>query len=108
MHIESYVVEVQSLTTEEWNEDQRFTPKYRWGARQMRGLLNLFGFFRRTRPAIETPTTILSITAKADALQRARKALRERKPRSVRIMRVWREGARIYRIAVWHNGTWLE
>lgn len=108
MHIESYAVEVQSLTTDNWTEEASFKPAYKWGERNRFGLLNLFGFLRRTQPAIEGSATVQSMTAKADALQKARKTLRARKPRSVRIVRVWREGARISRVVIWFNGTWLE
>lgn len=108
MHIESYVVEVQNLTNNDWKQACCFKPAYKWGERARHGLFNLFGFLRRTMPAIENSTNILAITAKADALQKARKLQRERKPRSVRIVRVWQEGAFIRQSVVWVNGTWLE
>jgi len=108
MHVESYAVEVQNLNGGDWIEDSRFIPDYKWQLRRCRGLLSLFGLLRKVQPETDGDRHVLDLTAKADAVQRARAAIREYKPRSVRILRIWREGARIRKFSIWINGTWLE
>lgn len=108
MHVESYIVEVQNLTDGEWIEDQSFSPEYKWAVRRLRGFTALFGLLRRAQPEIQGSATVQAMIAKADAYQRARQAIKQRKPRSVRIVRVWREGAHTQRVVIWVNGEWYE
>ena len=105
MFIDSYQVEVQNLVTEKWEVDQSFRPQYKW-QRVTRRLL--CGFLRWTRQQIIGDPLVQALIVKTDAHQHARRVMRERHPRHVRIVRVEREGSRIVKYAIWRDGKWLE
>jgi len=106
MLINSFQVEVQSLTTGEWSVDECFCPIYKWRQRLRRVLW--FPLWKWSKPVIDGDPHIAALIAKTDAHLHARHVVRQRKPRNVRIARVEREGARLVKYTIWQNGHWLE
>jgi hypothetical protein len=104
MHVDSYCVEVQNLTTLEWELDQCFRPVYRWKF----VLHRLFGFLRWWKPQIIGDPEAAALIVKVDAHRRARHVLFMCQPRSVRITRTEHEGARLVKFVIWLNGRWIE
>jgi len=106
MLIDSFQVEIQSLTTEKWEVNECFQPVYKW--KQILRRVLWFPLWKRGRPVIDGDPHVAALIAKSDAHQHARRVARQRKPRNVRIVRVEREGARLVKTVVWQNGHWLE
>lgn len=104
MHVDNYQVEVQNLTTLEWELDQHYRPVYKWGF----VLHHLFGLLRWRKPQIIGDPEAVALIVKADAHRRARYVLLMRRPCSVRITRTEHEGSRLVKFVVWLNGRWIE
>ncbi len=104
MYIDSYQVEVQSLTTLDWELDQCFQPVYKW----VNALHRFLGLFWWHKPQILGDPEATALIVKADAHRRARHIMLARRPRNVRITRIEREGSRLVKFVVWLNGRWTE
>lgn len=104
MFTDSYQVEEQSLSTGKWVKLASFRLKYRWRYVTHR----LLGLIKWVRPEITGPKLIQAVIVKVRAYNYARKILRVRRPRSIRITRIDREGARLVKVVIWLNGEWNE
>lgn len=105
MFIDSYQVEVRSLTTEKWTVVKSFRPRYKWRCVTYRILC---GLLRRPRQVIDGDPLIQALIVKSNAYRHARDVLRSRHPQSVRITCLEREGARLVKFVIWRDGIWLE
>lgn len=105
MFIDCYQVEEESLITYEgWKTLEVFRLKYKWAY-----VVRLFCFlFRRPRPEITGSKMIQAVIVKIRAYDYARRAMRDRRPRSIRITRLEREGARLVKTVIWLDGKWVE
>jgi len=105
MFIDCYQVEEESLTTHEWEMLKVFRLKYKWTHTVRR---RFFFLFRRPHPEITGSKMVQAVIVKTDAFNYARKIMRARRPRHIRITRIDREGARIVKIVIWLDGEWTE
>jgi len=106
MFIDSYQVEVQQLSTLEWIVDSCFHTEYEWKPKFYR--LLWMPWSRRSRPQIVGDPRVIAVVVKAEALKRARQVAFAHKPRSVRIVRIERQGAIVMKFVIWQNGRWFE
>jgi hypothetical protein len=106
MYLDSYHVEVQQLTTLEWEFDSCFHTKYEWT--QVFYRLFWLPWRKRSRPEIIGDPRVMAVVIKAEALKRARHLFCTRRPRSVRIVQVERQGALMVKQIIWQNDRWLE
>jgi len=106
MYIDSYQVEVQQLSTLEWVVDSCFHTQYEW----KQAIYRLFWmpWRKRSRPQIVGDPRVTEVVVKAEALKRARHLAFARRPRSVRIVRIERQGAVVMKFVIWQNGRWFE
>ncbi len=121
MFVDSYQVEVQRYADQRWIADRCFCPEYKSrfksgfisgfisGFKWMRAARRfLYGLLRRAQQEIEGSPHTLVLIAKTDAHRRARHVLCERRPWSVRIIRIEWEGSQLVKFVVWCDGSWLE
>jgi len=104
MFVDCYQVEEESLTTHEWEMLKVFRLKYKWTHTVRRFCFLLC----RPHPAIAGSEMVQAVIVKTSAFNYARRVMRTRQPRHIRITRIDREGARLVKIVIWLNGKWTE